>query len=86
MAGRDQTIAEVRGPGLMVGVELMTDGRPDPLRAAALVTHCREDGHLLLMTAGSDGNVVRWMPPLVVSEPEIDRALEAFEAALTNVR
>lgn len=77
------TIADVRGPGLMVGIELMTtDGQPDAARVAAVAAHCRDEGHLLLMNAGTAGNVLRWMPPLVVSEAEIDRALEAFAAAL----
>jgi len=35
-----------------------------------------------LMSCGADSNVIRFMPPLVVSENEIDRALTAFEAAL----
>ncbi len=47
----------------MVGVELLTDGRPDAALAGSLVTHCRDVGKVLLMTAGSDANVVRWMPP-----------------------
>ncbi len=79
---RHPVIAEVRGPGLMVGVEFLRDGRPDAVRAAAVVRHCREVGRLLLMTAGSDANVVRWMPPLIVSESEVASGLTAFDAAL----
>jgi 4-aminobutyrate aminotransferase-like enzyme len=75
--------ADVRGPGLMVGCELMTaDGAPDAARVAAVAAHCRDEGRLLLMNAGTDGNVLRWMPPLVVSETEIGHALDAFGAAL----
>jgi 4-aminobutyrate aminotransferase-like enzyme len=67
----------------MVGCELMTDdGRPDAARVAAVAAHCRDEGRLLLMNAGTDGNVLRWMPPLVVSEAEIGSALDAFGAAL----
>ena len=73
----------MRGPGLMVGCELVDDrSGPDAGRVAAVVAHCRDEGRLLLMNAGTAGNVVRWMPPLVVTEPEIDRALAAFAAAL----
>ena len=83
LARQHPAIADVRGPGLMVGCELMTvDGAPDAPRVAAIASHCREYGQLLLMNAGTAGNVLRWMPPLVVTEPEIDRALAAFEAAL----
>ena len=75
--------ADVRGPGLMVGCELLTaHGTPDAARVAAVAAHCRHEGRLLLMNAGTAGNVLRWMPPLVVSESEIDRALDAFAAAL----
>ncbi len=83
LAKRHPVIAEVRGPGLMVGVEFLSDGRPDATRAAAVVTHCREVGRLLLMTAGSDANVVRWMPPLIVSESEVASGLASFDDALT---
>ena len=76
-------IVDVRGPGLMVGCELVdANGAPNAARVGAVTAHCRDEGHLLLMNAGSGGNVVRWMPPLVVSEAEIDQALTAFEAAL----
>ncbi len=76
-------LGEVRGPGLMVGCELVTpDGRPDADRTAAVIAHCLGESRMLLMNAGTFGNVVRWMPPLVVSESEIDRGLTAFEAAL----
>jgi 4-aminobutyrate aminotransferase len=76
-------VADVRGPGLMVGCELMTaDGAPDAARVAAVAAHCRDEGRVLLMNAGTAGNVLRWMPPLVVTEAEIDRGLDAFGAAL----
>jgi 4-aminobutyrate aminotransferase len=75
--------AEVRGPGLMVGLELgdPADGTHDSARIGAIVNHCREDGHLLLMNAGTYGNVVRFMPPLVVSDAEITRALDVLDTA-----
>ncbi len=75
--------SDVRGPGLMVGCELLTThGEPDAARVAAVAAHCRDEGRLLLMNAGTAGNVLRWMPPLVVTEAEIDRGLDAFGAAL----
>ncbi len=82
LAADHPVIADVRGPGLMVGCELMTAGVPDPARVAAIAAHCLDEGHLLLMNAGTAGNVLRWMPPLVVNEAEIDQALTAFGAAL----
>ncbi|MGH8992567.1 MAG: aspartate aminotransferase family protein [Acidimicrobiia bacterium] len=73
----DAGVADVRGLGLMVAVEL-----DDPARVAAITSHCLREGHLILMNAGTYGQVIRWMPPLVVSEAEIDEGLRAFGAAL----
>ncbi len=70
-------IAQVRGLGLMVGTEFT-----DPARVAAVQQHCLREGRLILMTAGTYGTCLRWMPPLVVTEAEIDLALEAFGAAM----
>ncbi len=69
--------------GLMVAAELTrADGATDAARAAAVMKHCLEEAHVVLMSCGAEGNVIRFMPPLVVSEQEIDRALAAFGAAL----
>jgi 4-aminobutyrate aminotransferase len=70
-------ITQVRGLGLMVGTELS-----DPARVAAVIQHCLHEGRLILMNAGTYGTTVRWMPPLVVNEREIDLGLAAFSAAL----
>jgi 4-aminobutyrate aminotransferase len=70
-------LAAVRGPGLMVGAVLR-----DAAAVPRIIERCREDGRLLLMSAGTDGDVVRWMPPLVVTAEEIDRGVAAFAAAL----
>lgn len=80
-AAGDPGVVEVRGIGLMVGCEF-----DDPARAAAVVTHCRDKGRLLLMTCGTAGEVVRFMPPLVVSGTEVNAALAAFGAALRATR
>jgi len=84
----DPGVAEVRGLGLMVAVELADPGtgRPDATRVAAVTGHCLREGHLILMNAGTYGQVIRWMPPLVVTEAEIDEALRAFGAALKATR
>jgi 4-aminobutyrate aminotransferase-like enzyme len=83
LAGEHPVLAQVRGPGLMVATDLRTaDGTPDPTRAAAVARHCLTEGRLILMNAGTFGNVLRWMPPLVVTAPEIDLAVEAFAKAL----
>jgi 4-aminobutyrate aminotransferase len=73
----DPGFLQVRGPGLMVATVF-----DDPARVAAISQHCLREGHLILMTAGTEGSVLRWMPPLVVSAAEISDALQVFEAAL----
>lgn len=70
-------IVDVRGLGLMVACQL-----DDITRVNAVHAHCVKEGKLLLMTAGTAGTTIRWMPPLTVSAPEIDTALAAFGRAL----
>ena len=68
--------AEVRGLGLMVALE--TDV---PARTAAVIEHCLREGRVILMSAGSKGQVTRFMPPLVVTAEEVDRCLDAVRDA-----
>ena len=49
-----------------------------------MIAHCRDESNVLMMNAGTWGNVVRFMPPLVVGETEISIALEALSAALAG--
>ncbi|MBL8148149.1 MAG: aminotransferase class III-fold pyridoxal phosphate-dependent enzyme [Anaerolineae bacterium] len=74
-------IADVRGPGLMVGVELMRGGEPDKAATKA-VQQAALAQRLLILTCGSYENVIRWIPPLVVTEGQIDEALAVFAEAL----
>ncbi len=74
-------IGDVRGRGLMVGVELTIDGAPAGELAATVSAACRDRG-LLLLTCGSGGGVVRWIPPLIVEGEAIDPALDIFTEAL----
>jgi 4-aminobutyrate aminotransferase len=77
-------IGDVRGLGLMIGVEFSRDCEPDTATAKAIVRACEEDG-LLLLTCGTYDNVIRWIPPLVVTERETDQALGIFASALDRV-
>ena len=80
--GRRPAIGDVRGLGLMVGVELVTaDGAPDAALCKRVLAGCRERG-LLLLNCGPYDNVVRFIPPLVVDEDQIRRAVRIFEEAL----
>jgi 4-aminobutyrate aminotransferase len=82
MQGRYPAIGDVRGLGLMVAVEFITpDGRPDPSMVQKVRLGCLERG-LILITCGSYGQVIRWIPGLVVTQAQIDRALAIFEEGL----
>jgi 4-aminobutyrate aminotransferase-like enzyme len=88
MAHDDPGVAEVRSLGLMVAAEFRQPGSggPDTARVAAMLNHCLTEGHLILMSAGTYSQAVRFMPPLVVSEAEIDEGLRVFEKALKATR
>ena len=81
---QDDSIGDVRGLGLMVGSTIVKSGTrtPDGARVSQMLTHAKENGKVLLMNAGTWGNVLRWMPPLIVSEAQIGQGLAAFGAAL----
>ncbi|OGC36994.1 hypothetical protein A3J90_07455 [candidate division WOR-1 bacterium RIFOXYC2_FULL_37_10] len=71
-------IKEVRGLGLMVGVDFC-----DNAIVKKIMNFCLENG-LVLISTGGDGTVIRFVPPLIVKKPQIDKALEIFEEALTK--
>ena len=78
-------IGDVRGVGLMVGSEFRTvDGKPEKAVAKAVAHYCQEN-KLLMLTCGPWDNTIRWMPPLIVSEGQIDQALKIFAAALQEI-
>ncbi|WP_186196435.1 diaminobutyrate--2-oxoglutarate transaminase family protein [Burkholderia gladioli] len=90
VAGRHAAIGDVRGRGLMIGVEITrpgSEGRagaPDGALARAIKLKCFENG-LIVETGGRDGSVLRFLPPLVMTEDEIGEALELFERSLASV-
>ncbi|HUS17840.1 MAG TPA: aminotransferase class III-fold pyridoxal phosphate-dependent enzyme, partial [Chloroflexia bacterium] len=77
---------EVRGLGLMIGIELVSDAAltPAPAAAEAVREACRVQG-VLVGVGGVYGNVVRIQPPLVITPEQRDRAMDVIEAALLDV-
>jgi 4-aminobutyrate aminotransferase len=75
-------IGDVRGLGLMVGVEFSGEERAPDKAVAKRVVHACQERKLLLLTCGPWDNTVRFIPPLVVSQDEIGEALGIFEEAL----
>jgi 4-aminobutyrate aminotransferase len=84
MADRHATIGDVRGKGLMIGVELVKDRRTKD-RAVDLREEVVRQAFLHgLLMLGCGKNSVRLTPPLNVSEAHVDEALEIFEVALAE--
>ena len=81
----NKLIGDVRGKGLMIGIELVKDADKTPAAAEAGEVRrlCREAG-ILVGVGGSLGNVVRLQPPLVITEEECARVLETLETALAD--
>ena len=80
-------IGEVRGLGLMIGVELVKDEKltPASAEAEALRDALLQRG-VLIGVGGAYGNVVRFQPPLVIKREQIDQAVGAFASALAELR
>jgi 4-aminobutyrate aminotransferase len=80
-----EAIGDVRGKGLMIGIELIEDSiakKPIPERRDAVVYKCFEKG---LILQGCGPSTIRFSPPLIVTQEEADVALEIFEEALKEV-
>ncbi len=87
LKAEDDRIGDVRGPGLMVGVELVRDRatrEPDGDLATALVARSAELG-LLVLSCGIAHQVVRWIPPIDATAAEVSEAVEIFSEALRTV-
>ncbi|WP_433356357.1 4-aminobutyrate--2-oxoglutarate transaminase [Micromonospora saelicesensis] len=82
IAERDPRVAEVRGRGAMLAVELVLPGTltPDPVATAAISAACHAAG-LLTLTCGTYGNVLRFLPPLVISDGHLGRGADLLNAA-----
>ena len=95
MQEENELIGDVRGPGLFIGVDLVENRHtkePATFRASALVDEAMSQGVLfdtdLPDTVGgvrSAQNVIKIKPPLVITEEQLDRALDVFERALRRV-
>ncbi|MFV1363444.1 aspartate aminotransferase family protein [Mycolicibacterium elephantis] len=85
VADKYDAITDVRGLGLMIGVEFRdAAGRPDGATAVAVAQEAARRG-LLLLTCGAWGQVVRFIPALVVSADEVDEATEIWSDAVGAV-
>ncbi len=79
---RDPRVGDVRGRGAMVAAELVEAGSttPDPATAKAVAAEAHRNG-VVVLTCGTYGNVLRFLPPLAISDDELHEAFDVLEAA-----
>ena len=86
LAGEYPVIADVRGRGAMLAIELTRPGTldPDPASTAAVAGYCHRNG-LVALTCGTFGNVLRFLPPLVIGEDLLEEGLGILEDAFASL-
>jgi 4-aminobutyrate aminotransferase / (S)-3-amino-2-methylpropionate transaminase / 5-aminovalerate transaminase len=86
LATRYPQIGEVRGRGAMIAMEMVKPGttEPDAALAGALSKACHAAG-LLTLTCGTYGNILRFLPPLVIAEEQLNKGLAILAQALVEV-
>jgi len=83
MKAKYSIIGEVRGRGAMQAIELVIPGsiEPNPVALGAIIKYCQQKG-VLILSAGTYGNVIRLLPPLVIPEHLLREALEILDEAI----
>ena len=80
------TIGDVRGIGLMIGIELVSDRETrmqDPEAFNHIQQYCLER-EMIIVDCGPDGNVIRFVPPLITTRDELDWAVDLIDQALSD--
>jgi 4-aminobutyrate aminotransferase/(S)-3-amino-2-methylpropionate transaminase len=80
-------VAEIRGQGLMIGIELVTDRKtlaPDPELAVRVLKECLQQG-LLVLSGGSGRNVLTLTPPLTISEKQLGHATRILKEVFQSI-
>jgi 4-aminobutyrate aminotransferase / (S)-3-amino-2-methylpropionate transaminase / 5-aminovalerate transaminase len=82
MAAKYPVIGDVRGRGAMQAIEIVMAGskEPNPAAMASVIKYCQQQG-VLILTAGTYGNVIRFLPPLVISDELLNEALAILDQA-----
>jgi 4-aminobutyrate aminotransferase len=85
LAGLNPAIGDVRGIGLMIGIEFVTKtGAPHREACQKILDFCLEKG-LIMINCGPERNVIRFIPPLITTEDQLDAALAILEEGLTTL-
>jgi 4-aminobutyrate aminotransferase/(S)-3-amino-2-methylpropionate transaminase len=80
-------IGDIRNLGAMIAIELVENGdseKPDPALTRAIVAEAQKRG-LILLSCGTRGNVIRFLPPLTVSDSLIGEGLDILEACMDHL-
>ena len=77
-------IGDVRGMGLMIGVELVEENKDPAVEKCKAVIKNALEGGIILLPAGD--SVIRFVPPLIITREEIDRGMEIFEEAIKGIQ
>lgn len=85
MAKKYPIIGEVRGRGAMQAIELVVAGskEPNPAALGAIIKYCQQKG-VLILSAGTYGNVIRLLPPLVIGEDLLREGLQILDEAIAS--
>jgi 4-aminobutyrate aminotransferase/(S)-3-amino-2-methylpropionate transaminase len=86
MQSDDNRIGDVRGRGAMIAVELVhrDTSDPDPAFTAAVAAAAREQG-VIVLTCGTYGNVLRFLPPLAISDELLNEGLDVLAEAFASL-
>src|SRR6266571_4775623 len=86
LAQKHPAIGDVRGRGAMIAVELVKPGtiQPDAASTARVAKACHEAG-VIVLTCGTYGNVLRFLPPLVIGEELLTEGLDVLEEAFAGL-
>jgi 4-aminobutyrate aminotransferase/(S)-3-amino-2-methylpropionate transaminase len=86
LAKKYPIIGEVRGRGAMQAIELVEAGtkNPNPAAMAAVIKYCQSKG-VLILTAGTYANVIRFLPPIVISDELLKDALAVLEEGFASL-
>lgn len=87
LKGKYKIIGDVRGKGLMVGVELVRDEKATPaVEEAKKVREIAREHGVLVGRGGVTGSVIRIQPPLVIKREELDRIVDVLELAIKKAQ
>ncbi len=78
-------VGEVRGKGLMLGAELVKDGKEPAVQKIDMILEYMKDRGVLIGKTGANRNVLAFQPSLIINEDNIDELIEVLDGALCNV-